>query len=296
MKWLFRPMAFLAGGTLCMAATAGEGSFGWLYTLDLQPKGTMEFEQKLDLTTGQQSGNYNLLGSRSGIEYGVTTNFQLTGYLNAYSVNASKNYLNCDGPAPCTAGFGVPEDAAGRHSYSRTQIDGVSIEAIWRLTNPVTSPVGVGLYLEPTFGQFGNSVEARVLLQSNFLDDRLVTAINLVAEVEKITYTGGDPIQESQFDILYGVTYNFAPQWTAGFEGRFHNDFQGYRFDTHTQQANFIGPNLHYATKDWWVTAAWRYQLGGTCWEPGEADCSGGMVSDSHGRNQFIVKFGFPLS
>ena len=33
-------------------ANAGEGNFGWIYTLDLQPKGKAEFEQRLQLNTG----------------------------------------------------------------------------------------------------------------------------------------------------------------------------------------------------------------------------------------------------
>jgi len=41
-----------------MPAQAGEGAFGWVYTLDLQPKGTAEFEQKVDVTHGQAAGRY----------------------------------------------------------------------------------------------------------------------------------------------------------------------------------------------------------------------------------------------
>ena len=39
---------------LTAPAMAGEGSFGWIYTLDLQPKGTLEFEQRLHTTDGIQ--------------------------------------------------------------------------------------------------------------------------------------------------------------------------------------------------------------------------------------------------
>ena len=84
-------MAGVAG-----SVSAGEGSFGWLYTLDLQPKGTLEFEQKIDLTTAQAAGKYNLWKTKTGLEYGVTNNFQLTGYLNGYSVSANQNYTNSD--------------------------------------------------------------------------------------------------------------------------------------------------------------------------------------------------------
>jgi len=40
-------------------AHAGEGAFGWIYTLDLQPKGKWEFEQQLQLNQQQASGSYD---------------------------------------------------------------------------------------------------------------------------------------------------------------------------------------------------------------------------------------------
>ena len=42
-------------------AHAGEGVFGWIYTLDLQPKGKLEFEQRLQLNQQQASGTYDAL-------------------------------------------------------------------------------------------------------------------------------------------------------------------------------------------------------------------------------------------
>lgn len=282
--------------SLAMSSTsyAGEGAFGWIYSLDLQPKGTWEFEQKVDLTTKQASGTYNLWKTKTGMEYGVTNDFQLTGYINGISVNANKNYTNCDGAAPCTAGWGVPGSADPNKSFSRSEVQGVSLEGIWRITNPVVSPVGVGIYLEGSTGTFSNSIEGRLLLQSNFLDDKLIVAANLVAEFEKYKWND-DPMEEAILDVLYGVSYRFAPKWFAGIEGRFHNDYVGYAYKTQTQKAHFIGPNIHYASKDWWATAAWRYQIGGKCWAPGDVDCMNGKVADGHGLNQFIVKVGFPF-
>jgi hypothetical protein len=266
-----------------------------VYTLDLQPKGSLEIEQKLDLTTGQATGTYNLWQSRTGIEYGISNDLQITGYLNAFSVQANKNSTNCEGSKKrCTAGFQVPGYASNK-SYTNTEVDGASAELIWRITNPVTSPVGIGLYLEPTLGKSEDSIEARLLLQSNFLDDRLVFAVNFIAESAKVKFDPSETTYESMFDMRYGASYRFKSNWFAGLEGRFHNDFVGTNYGQQTQRANFIGPNLHYANQDFWVTAAWLYQIGGTCWEPGTVECSDGKVWDSHGRNQFIVKVGFPI-
>ena len=146
-------------------ASAGEGSFGWIYTLDLQPKGTLEFEQRLQLTRKQAAGTYDLWRSRTELEYGLTDDIQIAGYLNAYSVNAAGNYTNplaCGAAASCTGGYAVPEDAGA--SYRKTDIDGASLEAIWRLSNPVVSPLGVDLYAEVTRGKLADEIETRLLL------------------------------------------------------------------------------------------------------------------------------------
>lgn len=274
---------------------AGEGTFGWLYTLDLQPKGTWEFEQRLQYNRGQAGGTYDFWQARTEVEYGVNENFQLAGYLNTSFTNAYRNYPATDEfPNGETGGWGVAYPGDGH--YRKWRVEGVSLEGIYRLTNPVVDPVGVGLYGELTLSTVKDEFEARLLLQSNFLDDKLVLASNLVAAVEKVKFVNGETGPESMFDVLIGATYRFANNWTAGMEARYHNDYYGYRYQTHTQRAWFVGPNVHYAEKDWWVTAAWRYQpTGGKCWAPNDGECSGRRVWDSHTRNEFIVKFGMPF-
>lgn len=296
MSSLFRKASLaLALGIVLSAAHAGEGTFGWIYTLDLQPKGSWEFEQRLQLNQGQAGGHYSLWQSRTELEYGVSENLQLAGYLNTSYTNAYRNYPATDEfPNGETGGWGVAR--AGDAKYHKWRVEGGSVEAIYRLSNPVVDPVGVGVYGELTLGNVKDELETRLMLQANFLDDKLVVAGNLVAAVEKIKFVEGETGQETMFDILFGATYRFANNWTAGLEARYHNDFNGYHFDTHTQRAWFYGPNVHYAQKDWWVTAAWRYQpKNGKCWAPNDGECSGGRVWDSHTRNEFIVKFGMPF-
>ena len=154
-----------------------------------------------------------------------------------------------------------------------------------------------------TFGVFtGIGIVSAVVLVSaeriqRIIGDRLVVAANLQLSVEKVKFNAPDIGKESMADLLLGVSYRVANNWTAGMEYRFHNDFDGYAFNQQTQRAHFIGPNVHYATKDWWMTAAWRYQLKGQsqCWEPGAAECSNGRVWDSHSRNEVMFKFGRPF-
>ena len=116
-------------------AHAGEGNFGWVYTLDIQLKGKFEFEQRVDQTDGQATGNYELTLFRSEIEYGLTDAIQIAGYLNSTRIRASKNYINpdvCTNGIPCTVGFGVSSEYnEGVDSFKRWDaIDGFSAEAI----------------------------------------------------------------------------------------------------------------------------------------------------------------------
>lgn len=274
-----------------LPAHAGEGTFGWIYTLDLQPKGTLEFEQRLQYNRGQAQGKYNLWQARTELEYGLTDDLQVAAYINTSYTEAHQN--NPDGT---TGGWLVP-GSAGSSPYSRGRVDGVSLETIWRLSNPVVDPVGVGLYGELTGGPVKDEIEVRLLLQSNFLDDRLVLASNLQLAMEKVKFDPAEVGRESMIDLLLGASYRVANNWTAGVEYRFHNDYSGYRFNDQTQRAHFFGPNVHYATKDWWVTAAWRYQPKGLsdCWGAGIGECSNRRVWDSHSKNEFIIKVGRPL-
>ena len=298
---LLAPTLLLASVFYLPVSQAGEGNFGWIYTLDLQPKGKVEFEERLQMNNGQAAGSYQTWYSRTELEYGVTDDFQIAGYLNAYKVTAKNNYLNpdvCGDNTPCTAGSGVPQSVtdSGASSYSKTGLDGGSLEAIYRITDPITSPVGIGVYFEPTLGRNANALEYRLLMQSNFIDDRLILAANVVAEQEQLK-SNGFLLQESMLDLLVRASYRFMPKLSAGIEARFHNDFYGYMWQSPTQTAIFVGPNIHYAEKDWWVTAAWRAQLsGGTCHNTGAGDCWGNKVWDSHTQNEFIVKVGFPLN
>lgn len=281
-------------------ASAGEGTFGWIYTLDLQPKGEWEFEQRLQLNQNQAAGTYQLWQSRTELEYGVTDNFQLAGYINASRVNAKGNNTACTGEeasCPYTSGYLVNNNSGNSAPYNKTRYDGVSLEAIYRLTNPVTSPIGVGLYLEPTLGPTKNELEARLLLQSNFLDDKLVVAANLIAATEKQKWiTDGSNGLESMLDVLLGVSYRFAPKWSSGVEARQHNDFATWNFEQQTQSAWFVGPNLHYADKKWWGTVAYRRQLpNAVCANGGQGECSGRYAWDSHSMNEFIFKVGVPF-
>lgn len=273
-----------------LSSQAGEGIFGWVYTLDLQPKGKAEFEQRANWNH-QQNGEYNDVRMKSEIEYGLTDNIQLGGYINFQYVNAYQNDRFHE-----TGGALIPESINTSNRYRNFRYDSASVEAIWRIMNPVTDSFGLGIYVEPEIGPNIKELEARLLLQKNLIDDRLILAANLAFVTERDSVANKqNPEKASHFDLLLGASYRFASNWSAGFDYRYHNDFAGYFYQEVTQHAHFIGPNLHYANANWWATAAMRHQLGGTCHNAGELECANGYVLDDHGHDELILKVGIPF-
>ena len=276
MRSEFRP--FLTAAAIAAAmltathpARAGESPFGYLYTTDTHPKGSAEIEQWMTLRKGKMQGNYSLGQYRTEIEYGVTDRFQASVYWNTYSVNAFASDSKGE-----TAGPYVPENIDKTSRYRRGLAhDGWSAEFIYRLLSPYVDPIGLALYVEPSFGKFTNELETKLILQKNFLDDRLVLGYNLTLapEWEKKT---GDPTADpasAEFNArtekvtelvhTFGVSYRFAPGWSAAVEARNHHEYAGHSLKSGNREftAWNVGPTLHYASKSWWITATWLPQL-----------------------------------
>ena len=294
------------GGAVLVAliapAYAGESLFGYVYTTDTHPKGTWELEQWSTLRTGKSQGEYNLLQLREELEYGVTDNFQLSGYVNTYYVNALGD--NVDGT---TGGPFVPESADPNKRYSAYKFDTVSIEAIYRILSPYADPIGLAVYFEPSFGPNRYELEGKVIAQKNFLDDRLVWAGNLTIAPEWEHETGNpnaDPADPEfharwersiEVEFTTGVSYRFAPGWFGGLEFRNHNEFEGLQFSKPEHSAFFLGPVLHYGAERWWATLTFLPQLPFAKPyndENREVTVGHRIFGDEHERAEIRLKFG----
>ncbi len=174
------------------SAHAHEAIFSWTYTTDLTPKGHGEFEQWVTTRWEKEHGSYSVVDFREEFEYGVTDNFQLAIYLNHHYVHA-----NDDVPAedPARPGNRLPgayetggEDVHAGHNPARTfdsyHFESVSLEGIYRLLSPYKDPLGLALYFEPSVGDQETELEWKILLQKNWLEDRLVWALNVNYELE----------------------------------------------------------------------------------------------------------------
>ena len=252
-----------AWGLAVSPAAADESPFNTVYTTDTLPAGASEIEQWATWRSGRPHESYRTLEGRTEYEYGVTNNFQISGYAN----------------------YAWLHDIPGQ---SHARFTGVSAEAVYRIWDVYTHPLGIALYLEPAIGPGSREIEAKLLLQKNFLDDRLVLAANAVLE-DEWSHADADPTAapgspdafahwgtNTELKFLAGVSYRFAPNWSAGAEFEAKREFDGLLIWEHSAAAAnsfFIGPTLHYANADYFVTFGiqaqlpWAANLSG---EPGE--------------------------
>lgn len=283
----------VAGSLLAARAFAGESPFNYVYSTDTQPRGEREVEQWLTRRHGQSHGDYDLWQGRTEIEYGITDRLQTSLYLNYDHVSALHNRPDAmTGP-----GAFVPDAVDPDARYRRTFFQSFSSEWIYRVLSPYKDPIGLALYIEPTWGPDERELETKLILQKNFLEDRLVWAANLTAAAEKERFHG-DWEREGELELTTGVAYQFAPRWHAGVEYRHHRGYEGRGFSSgkRAYAVNFIGPSVHYAARKWWLTATLLTQIANAKAYNDEASeniIGGRFYGEHQERNELRVKVGF---
>ncbi len=296
MVWGKRALAGIAAAGLAGPALAGEGLFSRVYTTDLTPAGTFEFEELVRDRDGRAFGHYDAQDFRTEVEYGVTDNLQASLYVNANRMHATRTSDDDD-----------PNGATGftRHNFT---LQSVSAEFIYRVVSPYKNRNGWGLafYIEPeydfhdlhnglTYAPGTFELETRAIVQKNFLDDRLIFTYNLVLEAESIRFSGRpDSSSELDWNNELGVSYRVAPNIFVGGEFRNHNEYGN--FTTHEHSVFWAGPVVHYGGRKAWATLGWLRQFAGN---PGYDDdgqnIGGNLFLRSHEKNEITFKIGIPF-
>ena len=260
-------IAFVIAFLFCVSvAFADEAIFAWTYTTDLLPKGRWEFEQWVTARLEKEHGTYSVFDFREEIEYGVTDNFQISLYLNHHDVNANNSIPAEDSAHPGnrlpgayeTGGEDVHADHDPATPFNSYHFESISLEAIYRVLSPYKSPIGLALYFEPAVGDEETELEWKILLQKNWLEDRLVWALNINYELEFERAEEGYE-RDAMFEWFTGVSYRFIPNWSAGLEFWNHHEFAD--ASVHEHSAYFIGPTIHYGGQRWWATLGFLHQL-----------------------------------
>ncbi len=274
---LLRRAAALLGLVILSAtaspALADEPLFGFVYTTDLLPKGQREVEQWATLREGRSEGYFHVVQARTEFSYGMTDRFQLSGYLNLSWADVYHNI-----PSGETAPPEIFADyyADPNKPFNHFRLESFSGEALYRISSPYTSPLGVAVYMEPSLGPRTMELENRLILQKNFLDDKLVFAFNTTVGFE-MRELHGDPEAEPtsadfvdhwdhETDVNFGIagSYRFARNWSVGLEFQNEREWAGFDPFASSQRTNvayYTGPTLHYANQHFFFTGTVLFQL-----------------------------------
>jgi len=259
----------LAAGT----ARADEPLFGFIYTTDLLPKNQLEAEQWLTLREGRSQGDFHALQARTELSYGVTDDFQLSGYLNFAWTRVDKDTPSGDTVPP---EIFADYSADGRSPFEKGRFESASVEAIYRFLSPYTDPIGMAVYVEPSIGPRTFELENRLIVQKNFLDDRLVFSFNITLGYEW-RYLHGDPGADpfevdfrdhwdKETDVNFGLaaSYRVAPNLSLGLEMQNEHEWAGlnpFRDSQRTNEAWYMGPTIHYGGEQFFATLTTLVQL-----------------------------------
>jgi len=244
--WGIMAASLAAGISAAPGAWADESPFAYVYTTDTQPAGSAELEQWLTYENGRPSESWNHVQGRTELEYGLTNRLQA-------AVMFNYDWLNIRPHGPAAA-----DSAADEFTYTST-----GAELVYQLSDPYTHPVGVAVYFEPSYGSDYQEIETKLLVDSHFLDDRLIAAANLIVEYEW-EREDGDWHKGTEVTLYAGLGYRFAPGWSAALEFKAKREFDGIAIFQQASAAadSFtLGPTLHYAQEGWWASLGLQEQL-----------------------------------
>jgi len=268
----------------------------WVYTrgTDTRPQGSVELQLSDVMMKGKSSGKYVRHEIRPGIEYGVTDRYTIS----ARAIIFKHDYeLKDENLEPM---YGTQGGAGGK--YNHTTLGGYQISNKYNILSPYKDPIGlsVGFNYEgrEKYRLDGADINqksyiGRLFLQKNWLDDKLILAVNGIVELERRKASGYNDDagryewvleEEMAFEMMAGLSYRVAPKHFVGVEWRHQRDHltptvngekdpagdQQSNWDPNDlsiganhQYGNYFGPTYHYAQKDWWLTVGALWQVSG---------------------------------
>lgn len=283
----------------CTTAKAAESQFSFTYTTDLLPQGAKEVEQWLTWRTKKQSGTFDMIEGKTAFEYGLTDDFQLALYASYAWTQAYHNGPN--GATTPPEQFSMDTPGADEH-YTSTRLLGVSAEAIYRLLSPYKDGIGVALYVEPTIGEKFLELENRLILQKNFFDDTLTLAFNFTYAPEfrlvpsETPNTPDEWNMETDVNYSLAMSYRFTSNWWVGAEFVNEQERNSLNFIDMANDAYYLGPNIHYGAKSYFVTFTALAQMP---WSKEHVSTTPGVVVDGYNldvdneRYRLRAKIGF---
>lgn len=214
------------------SALASERPFTFVYEASVQAEGAVEYEQWVTWKSHKDSDHsYSRFEFKHEFEFAITDTLQLGIYAAGWSF----------------------EDSNERNNHTR--FDYAAAEVIYQLINPHTEDFGLALLGEFKGGPELFELENKVILQKNI--DNLVLAYNATVEFE----WEGDGYSEHNMKLEQsaGISYLIMQELSVGAELVHEVEYESYaRWSPHTV---YVGPNVSYRSKGWWVTATQLFQV-----------------------------------
>lgn len=255
----------LLGGTV----RADERLFTYTYEPETETRGDWEYEQTVTARVGRNAAvgqeNDQHWEFRQEIEHGVTDRY------------TAALYVNND--------YERSTDPASGATSSRNRFTGVSLENRYQLLDPFAHPVGLTLYLEPTFDGDNAELEQKIILGQRFGEWKW--ALNLTHATE---WTDDCQSHEGELEISAGLARRLTHRWAVGIEARDHNELPDYNQWENT--AVYIGPGASYRRLGWWATLTVMPQIYGANFT-GNPDNDPRLELEGHERLNVRLMFGF---
>ncbi len=273
---LIKPLVATALSALAISSSvADDRRFTYTYEPEVLPKGAIEFEQWVTLRSQRTSGgtvkreNFNRFEIREEFEFGVTDRYTVGLYLNG----RNDSYRDVSAAPP-----------VDRSTFS---FKGISIENRYMLLNPADRPIGLTLYLEPTFAGDELEIEQKIIIGQRHGDWKW--AFNVVHATE---WEHNFNDHKGEFELTFGVTRDLSSNWSLGLELRNDNEIPEYKRWDNT--ALFLGPVASYRQDKWFATVSVMPQIFGRNFT-GEPDAMRNLDLSRHERYNVRLIVGIDL-
>lgn len=241
-------------------ALADHRLFTYTYEPETEPKGDWELEQsvtsRLTRNRAVDQEKYQQWEFRTEVEHGVTDRYTIGLYANVDYEHAFQ---------PSTG-----------KNHDTTRWTGFSLENRYQLLDPVENPIGLTLYLEPTWDGQNAELEQKIIIGQRHGDWKWAANLSHATEWE-----GDMNHYEGELELSAGLARNLNDHWTLGVEIRDHNELPKYQQWENT--AVYLGPTLSYHCRAWWVAFTVMPQIYG--WnQSGNPDQNTRLELEGHER------------
>jgi hypothetical protein len=250
-----RHVVFAALAALVIGAPVVQADprpFTFVYDTYPEGKGEWEYEQWVTWRTHtEEDSDYQRVDFRHEFEFGLTENFDLGVYV------ANWHW----------------EDSTEQQG---THFDSAGVEGIVYLMNPVTDPIGLGLYGEVFAGEDELELEYKLLLHKDVGNWTLAYNLILETEIEGVFHNapseggaGGDDDEDEEGETevegvlghAFGASYSFeGGKWRVGGECVIESVYENW--SSYEETTVYAGPNVNYVGgKNCWITVTPMFQL-----------------------------------